>query len=220
MKPVHVLAVGDFGEAVAECLAAHLPNLHVTRPGAVHPFMPATWPDSRIHVLASWRAVPSLASLLDQTAFDWTVPWLPIIYEHPVVRIGPCVVPGLGPCYACFRKRVLQHAAAPNLLETLWDQYDRDPQLGPKGYPPAAPHFAAMTALEIMERLEEDAGSEAGEVRQIDFITLQTLKGRVAGIHGCQYCGLWRSQSARSYQSLADDLKRMNLVACGEDGSA
>ena len=82
MPVPHLLAVGPFGEAVAERLAALL-NITTGPPDAT------ALPPADAYLLAAWRPVPELAELLDEVAFARGIPWVPVVLDHPRLRLGP-----------------------------------------------------------------------------------------------------------------------------------
>src|SRR5689334_12202771 len=126
---IHTLAVGAFGEAVISQL-----TFSDRVSGPLWP--PELWPAARVRVLASWYPVPGLMSALDEATFQTGIPWLPVIQEHPLVRIGPAVIPGLGPCYSCARQRFLQHDDDAQMSKALLSFYEGHPGAGPVGYLP------------------------------------------------------------------------------------
>lgn len=220
MKPVHILAVAGFGQAVARRLADMLSSVVITDATGGEA-VPAAWPVASVHVLAAWRPMPQLAAVLDACTYRWKVPWLPIISEHPNLRIGPTVAPGYGPCYTCFSRRYLQHSSTPDLTEALHLHYANHPTVGPLGFSPAMVTMAAMTAYEVLQSLSSDPAVEAGVIRQINLQTLKTIKTGTVGVHGCPNCGRGRDERNRSYDLLAADLRRLypeGIDAVWEEG--
>ena len=205
MKPTHVVAIGPFGEAVAHDLAKVL-DVVITKPTSEGYVQPRYWPDASVHILAAWRPVLEIAHVLDTVAFTWQVPWLPVIYEHPYLFIGPTVVPGVGPCYSCFRLRYLQHSKTEDLTDVLDSYYASHPAAGPRGYLPTTVAFAAAIVWEVTQRLTLEPEVEAGQIRQINLLSLETHKSRVVGVHGCEHCGCGRDERTRSVAQLAADL--------------
>lgn len=211
MRPIHLVAVGAFGAAVADRLAAAagVADLAVTRPDAGGHVWPAQWPLARLHILATWRPAPAIAGVMDEAAFAWRLPWLPIVCEHPYLRIGPVVVPGASSCYTCHRQRLLQHSGTADLTDALHRHYDANPAAGPQGYLDSFVTLAAMTAQEISTRLATDPTAEAGQVRQVHLLTLRTVQRRAMGIHGCPRCGSGRDERNRSFAQLEADLNQV-----------
>jgi bacteriocin biosynthesis cyclodehydratase domain-containing protein len=207
MRPVHVLSAGDFGRAVAARMGEML-EIVVTEVRG-HGVSPASWPLARLHILASWRPALSISRQVEASAFAWRVPWLPIVAEHPFIYIGPSIVPGVGPCYGCFRRRLMQHSGSNDLTDALQTHYENDPEAGPQGYLPTLATFSAMVACDIAERIAHDPANEAGKVSQLHVPSLRTLQGLVVGVHGCERCGSGRDERTRSHAELEKDLARL-----------
>ena len=183
MTSVRVVAVGGFGEEVAARVAA---TLDAT---VVRSWEDDGCADAAVWLLAAWRPAPELASRLDAFAFAHRTPWIPVVAEHPYLVVGPTVVPGVGPCYRCFRRRLSQHGVDDELTELLHAHYDADPAAGPHGHLPAVATVAAAMACEAIERVAREPEAEAGRVRRLDLQTLHLLAGSVVGVHGCPRCG-------------------------------
>jgi bacteriocin biosynthesis cyclodehydratase domain-containing protein len=202
-----VTPVGPFGYAVAERLRDLCRDIEVANAGpggTTTPRIPDPERPSgpRLNLLVSWRRVPRMEREFDEESFRTGQPWLPVILDHPVLEIGPVVVPGSGACHGCYRGRLAQHDTTRAIRSAVDDHYDRDPFSGPAGFLPATALFAAASAAEVVERLRESPASEAGRVRQIEVPTQQLRSGRVVGVHGCPRCGLGRDETTRSYERL------------------
>ncbi|GIF12924.1 TOMM precursor leader peptide-binding protein [Actinoplanes teichomyceticus] len=200
-----VSPVGPFGYAVAErlrdlCRDVQVAGTDATGAGTGPP--PAPGPGPRLDVLVAWRRVPALEREFDEDAYRSGHPWLPVVLDHPVLEIGPVVVPGAGACHGCYRRRLAQHDAGRAVRAAVDRYYDADPQAGPAGYLPATALFAAATVAEVVDRFRADPRDEAGRVRQIDVPTQQLRSGRVVGVHGCPRCGSGRDETTRSYERL------------------
>ena len=198
-RPWHVLSAGPFGAAVADRLAAQRPvvRTRLEEPGAE---ATAHWPVAPLRVLCAWRAVPRVERLLDEAAFAWRVPWLPVVLEHPELRVGPFVVPGTGPCHACFRRRAAQHSSSADVTAELHERLDADPTLGAAGFMPFHVTIAAALAQRAI------SAREAGRVRRVNVVTLQPTSGRVVGVHGCRQCGSGVPEATRSHAALEREL--------------
>lgn len=203
---VHVIAVGDFGVALADRLAGALGATMVVDQVDQARADTAGWPDAELRVLAAWRPVPALADGVDEHAHRRGTPWLTAVLEHPYVRVGPLVVPGAGPCHACFGHRSLQHDPAPHLVRGLRGLYDAQPGHGPWGH---LPHHVEMTAalvLRAQHGLRADPASEAGTVRRHHLLEGLVSSDRVTGVHGCRRCGQGRDEATRSTAVLGSDV--------------
>ncbi|MEU4216692.1 TOMM precursor leader peptide-binding protein [Actinoplanes sp. NPDC026623] len=202
-----VTPVGPFGYAVAERLRDLCHDVEVANTGpsgTVPPRVPDPEQPSghRLNLLVSWRRVPRMEREFDDESFRTGQPWLPVVMDHPVLEIGPVVVPGAGACHGCYRGRLAQHDPSRAIRKTVDDHYDQDPFEGPAGYLPSTALFAAAAAAEVVDRLRAAPEHEAGRVRQIDVPTQQLHTGRVVGVHGCPRCGLGRDETTRSYERL------------------
>ncbi|KUL29609.1 TOMM precursor leader peptide-binding protein [Actinoplanes awajinensis] len=205
MYHLFVTPVGPFGFAVAERLRDLVHDVEIAgAPGAV--VRPRT-PEPRLHVLIAWRRIPELERECDEESFRTGQPWLPVILDHPVLEIGPAVVPGAGACQSCYRGRQAQHDPARTVRAAVDRHYTADAQAGPAGYLPSTALLAAAAVAEAVDRLRTAPEDEAGRVRQIDVPTQQLRAGRVVGVHGCPRCGLGRDETTRSYVRLPDLLQ-------------
>jgi hypothetical protein len=135
-SPLLVLPVGAFGRAVAHRMAAATPSAVIVDPSAalsVETAAPV--------VLAAWRETPALARALDgHPGIPW---WVPVVYDHPSIRVGPLLGAGLPGCYDCLTRRTFSASERPELRRGLWEEYDRDPALGVQGF---LPHHAVIAA--------------------------------------------------------------------------
>jgi bacteriocin biosynthesis cyclodehydratase domain-containing protein len=205
MYHLTVTPVGPFGHAVADRLRDLCTDVEIagTGAGVVRPRVP----EPRLNLLIAWRRVRRMEPEFDEEAFRTGQPWLPVILDHPVLEIGPVVVPGVGPCHGCYRGRMAQHDPAGAFRATVDAHYDDDPSAGPGGYLPSTALFAAATVADVVDRLRTAPEQEAGRIRQLDVPTQALWSGRVVGVHGCPRCGLGRDETTRSYDRLPALLK-------------
>jgi bacteriocin biosynthesis cyclodehydratase domain-containing protein len=204
MYPLIVTPVGPFGHAVADRLTDLCPEVEIAGAGAV---VRPRAPEPRLNLLIAWRRVPRMEREFDEEAFRTGRPWLPVTLDHPVLEIGPVVVPGTGPCHGCYRGRLAQHDPGRAFRRLVDDYYDDNPSAGPDGYLPSTALFAAAVVADVVDRLRTAPADEAGRVRQFDVPSQQLWSGRVVGVHGCPRCGLGRDESTRSYDRLPALLK-------------
>ncbi|WP_053690380.1 TOMM precursor leader peptide-binding protein [Streptomyces sp. WM6372] len=220
MTKVHVLAVGDFGTAVADRLLQERPEIAVTSDVKNSLEFSSVWPEARVRILASWRETPRLAEMLDARSADWGTPWFPVVAEHPRLRIGPVVVPGEGACYRCFRQRRGQHERDNSHTATLHAYYDASPTAGTAGFLPHHVDMAAGMALDVLRRLEAGETERlAGNVRHWHVLEQHMTGARVVGVHGCDRCRPRQADPASAtWQQLARDLGAWPALP-GEDTS-
>ncbi|MFJ5968299.1 TOMM precursor leader peptide-binding protein [Streptomyces sp. NPDC093060] len=208
MIKVHVLAVGEFGTAVAERLRRDHHDLEISSYQAGPLELSASWPDADLRILASWRETPRLAEVLDARSADWNAPWFPVLAEHPRLRVGPLVVPGAGACYRCYRKRRAQHERDGAHVTTLHAHYDATPESGPGGFLPHHADMAAGMALDMLRRVEAGEGERlAGTVRHWHLLEQHLSDARVVGVHACDRCRRSKEGTAEpTWADLARDL--------------
>ncbi|MEU8813739.1 TOMM precursor leader peptide-binding protein [Actinoplanes sp. NPDC048796] len=175
VRVISALGVGAFGRRVAADLpatpAGDLGTAFASRPDVV--------------VVALWRPSPALCDEADRMSFGTGTPWLPVILDHPVVRIGPWIAPPAAPCFDCCRRRRAQHTMHGDKSAMLHEAYDRDPALGPSGFLPHHARATAATVRLLLRRVADLAGR---------VVTLQPDGPRltadpVAPMPGCARCG-------------------------------
>jgi bacteriocin biosynthesis cyclodehydratase domain-containing protein len=205
--PVEILTVGVFGRAVAEYLIALRRDVHETRAdGADRPFDARG--AARIRLLAAWRPVPAICELLDHRSHASQRPFVPLIAESTVLRLGPIVVPGRGACWSCWMRRRRQHAEWPDELMAVLRHYADSDRAGPEGY---LEPFAMIGAMQLAQTIEAiDASAPvAGRVCELDMLTRNIAVSTVVGVHDCPRCGLHRSPLTRSVAEMAQQLEHI-----------
>lgn len=189
---VMIAAHGEFGTRVAGFLAASLPEAHDFDLGSG--MSDAFSAGVGAVVLALWRPEPALCELADELSFRNSVPWLPVIMEHPVIRIGPFVRPKSGPCFRCYATRKAQHDQQPWITVAMNAGYQRDQDCGPRGY---LPHHARMAAALALGALGEDTASAdrrgqgllEGDVVTVGLVTGGVQASHVIAVNNCDRCG-------------------------------
>ncbi|MBT2454180.1 TOMM precursor leader peptide-binding protein [Streptomyces sp. ISL-86] len=221
MTKVHVLAVGDFGTAVADRLFLERRDIAVTSDVKSSLEFSSVWPEAQVRILASWRETPRLAELLDARSADWGTTWFPVVAEHPRLRIGPVVVPGEGACYRCFRQRRSQHERDSSHTATLHAHYDASPAAGTAGFLPHHVDMAAGMALDVLRRVEAGETEHlAGNVRHWHVLEQHVTGARVVGVHGCDRCRPRPvDPTSATWEQLARDLAPWPVLA-GEAASS
>jgi len=202
-ESVHVVSVGAFGRAVAH-------HLHTFRSDVVETQIenaaePGAWPATRMNVVVSWRPVRELCEAADRISHDWQLPFVPLIMDAKILRLGPIVIPGCGSCWNCWVRRSLQHGSWPYRRLLVSDYYATHPEAGPQGYLDA---FALMAAARVSQTIDElDSGAAlAGNIWQIDMLTREITLSRVVGVHDCPRCGLHLPAQSRSYDEMQQHL--------------
>jgi bacteriocin biosynthesis cyclodehydratase domain-containing protein len=190
-RQVMIGGVGEFGRRVAGLLSAGLPKAQEFEVG--DGISTAFSSGANTVVLALWRPEPELCEMADELSFRNLVAWLPVIMEHPVIRIGPFVDPTAGPCFRCYSRRRAQHDRQPWVTATLHATYRRDDGWGPVGYLPHQARMASAVALgtlseRALESRSEDQSRIEGEVTTIGLATSSLQANSVVTCHNCDRC--------------------------------
>jgi bacteriocin biosynthesis cyclodehydratase domain-containing protein len=184
-----LVGVGPFGERVCAMLAESLPGrvgLHVGADAIPDAF--GTGAD--VVVIALWRPFPELCEQADELSFGGDVPWLPVVMEYPVIRIGPLAVPPGGPCFRCYARRRAQHDLQHESAVALESAYDLDRELGPGGYLPQHARLAAGLARGTLDGLGGHApgGNHAPKPGAVTTFRLLVNDLRVNHVIACHDC--------------------------------
>jgi bacteriocin biosynthesis cyclodehydratase domain-containing protein len=189
--PFAVVSIGPFGEQAARHLLRALPGaLALARSDLLNAFATAR----RAVLLALWRPEPALCERADELAHHRGTVWLPVTMDPPVVRVGPLVVPGSGPCFRCFHRRRQQHDTQPAATAGLLAAYAADPEAGPAGYLPHHARLAAAIAAQMVSTGRGGRGEGWGEsgpgmVTTIRLFSPAMTTTSVVGCHDCPRCG-------------------------------
>lgn len=203
--PPHVLSIGSFGRAVAGYLRALRPDLVETSVFDDTIALPAVWPHSCAIIVVSWRPVPHFCELMDELSFAWGRPFIPVILDSTMLRIGPVVIPRRGSCWGCWARRYTQHDSWREERRALLEYYASHPDAGPRGYLEPFAMIGASRLAMILAALD-GSPTPAGQIWQVDMITRETAQGTVVGIHDCPKCGLHRPAAERGVSLLRSDL--------------
>jgi bacteriocin biosynthesis cyclodehydratase domain-containing protein len=195
-----VVSIGVTGRILADRFAA-------AQPAEIHPVESridlALLPAARLYVLAAGRQCTDAELLLDAAAFRWGSMVLPMVAEHPLLRVGPLSAPGVsGPCLTCYHHRRRQHTYPAGSEAALDRHYAAHPGDEPVGILPSTVEILCGVAGTIAEcALAGDRG-DCGVVRVGHTLMPYLGTTTVVGIHGCPHCGLRRSEPTRSYSEL------------------
>ena len=189
---------GRFGQAVAERVIADVRHVAVFPLLAALPRLDDLLSRADFVGLALWRRYPSAVDAVDVACGRRRVPWSSVTLDGRFLIIGPLVVPGVSPCYACYRRRWSTHLARPEREQALDGAYDADNGVGCKGFPPSSVTIAA--AALALDRAE--AGIAAGRVRRLDLLHCALEETRVVRVHGCERCSQPTSSGERYVRHL------------------
>jgi bacteriocin biosynthesis cyclodehydratase domain-containing protein len=125
-------------------------------------------------------------------------PFVPLIADSPVLRLGPIIIPGTSGCWECWQLRSRQHATSPKEQSALWKFYDVNPQSGPGGY---LEPFAMLGAAQIARAIHSCSSPQraAGHIWQIDLFTRDVSTSRMVAVNDCPRCGMKRPVETRTY---------------------
>jgi bacteriocin biosynthesis cyclodehydratase domain-containing protein len=198
-KSVAILGIGDFGDHVAAFLRGNARWPVTTVDSVANGFET----DSRAFIAAMWRPCPAVCEEADALAFRHRRPWLPVVMDHPHVRVGPVVAPDQGACFACFTARYDQHDSQPDITAALRAGFDREPDLGPRGYLNHHARLAAALAQMVLGDLSDDwLAAAAAQVLTFNVYRTATRRHPVIARSGCPRCG--RPADAASGSAMAD----------------
>ncbi|MFG2195874.1 TOMM precursor leader peptide-binding protein [Streptomyces sp. NPDC048639] len=185
--PMHVLWTGEFGERVARHVE-HMTGCPTRRAGHGD-LRPATWPHTPMRLVAGWRLEAGLLNEVARLHRACRTPWLPIVHEYPVIRVGPLIVPGRGPCHGCYVRRRAQHDRASTSAAALRASLAADPDHGVSGFTDAQARIAAGLALDLVDQGDAELEHRAGLVLFYDVLTRNLVADTVVRVHGCADCG-------------------------------
>jgi bacteriocin biosynthesis cyclodehydratase domain-containing protein len=160
-------ALGDFGRDVLRMLGETVPD-------------PAL---AEVKIVAAWRLDWRLFEAVDEAAFRCGHRWLPVVFEHPHIRVGPLIVPGVSGCHRCYQARRAQHDEHPELNEAIDAAYARDHTLGPAGY---LPHHVRLAAA--LARRHGTGAGQAGRVSVVNILTGRFSTHALVPCHNCPRC--------------------------------
>jgi bacteriocin biosynthesis cyclodehydratase domain-containing protein len=211
-----VISGGAFGRRVAGFLTDNEAGNQVAHDEPVDgdALESAFDPQNDAIVIALSRPNLELCQSADRLAFERNRIWLPIIMEHPVIRIGPLVRPPGGPCFTCSQRRRVQHELDDELGTVVKAAYAADRVWGPEGY---LPHHARLAAA-IGHGLLLASGRGDGRVsdKALDSVlTIQLLNNcisqdRVVSCHDCGQCApAQHSDAAGGSDWVPQDSKRL-----------
>jgi bacteriocin biosynthesis cyclodehydratase domain-containing protein len=148
--------------------------------------------------------------LADSLAFRESRPWLPIILESGVVRVGPYIRPPGAPCFRCRRRRQLQHAEdTPQAVIGAETQpvFRKPPYTG--AYLPFHVRLAAAAAgAQLRSDARETDPSSGATVTSISLFPVTVSQQTLLPWAGCETCG--RPAPLRPSEALADVAARLS----------
>jgi bacteriocin biosynthesis cyclodehydratase domain-containing protein len=180
-----VAGIGGFGLDVAQAVAKSWGAMLLTLDA-----LEGALADGVVGVAAMWRPCPKLCERLDGLSFEAGTPWLPIVMDHPRIRVGPWGAAPEGPCYQCYAARKSQHDLQPKVTRALEAAYDCDATDGPTGYLPHHVTTAVgLAKLSLRKQTAEGVAAATGEALVVNVVTGKSAAHIVIPCHGCTRCG-------------------------------
>ncbi|PVE10731.1 TOMM precursor leader peptide-binding protein [Streptomyces scopuliridis] len=184
-----LIAVGGFGERTAQLLSAQFTGSAVLSPDDVEQAFGTV---RGTVVLTAQNPAPRLCERLDNLAYRFSRPWLPVVMDNSVVRVGPLIRPPYGPCFRCFQGRRAQHDREAAATALLHHSYDAGQQPGPGGFLPHHARLAAAVAATCLRAVPEAGapdGPDDGIVTTIRLREWGIDRNHVVPRHSCPRCG-------------------------------
>ncbi len=195
-----VLAVGEFGEAVARALQ-RLVSVTVILHAVTERRLPVLLEDPTLAVvLTAGSLLPELADQLDARSFATNTSFLSLLMVNQTLLFGPVIRPGLSACWRCWAARDMQADAAPYASQRRRFYADHPAQT-PRGFLPSLARFGAAQLAEASASLKT-SGDNAGLVVRTDLFGRRIVVSRAVGLDDCSRCGLRRDLASRSYEGL------------------
>ena len=184
MSALLILSAGSFGRAVGEFISARAPSARLAAMPADVTAIDGLIDGAAFVAVAAWRPYHAAFEHIDDLCFDRRLGWSLAELHGQRLTLGPCVVPGAGACYHCYRQRWNVHHPAPDRELVLEEAYARNPDMGPAGF------IAPLVAIAGAALLQDAAGgaAAAGRLRLVDVLTGSMLATEVIGVHGCPRC--------------------------------
>jgi bacteriocin biosynthesis cyclodehydratase domain-containing protein len=201
-----ILTAGEFGFQVGALLAKrHSAVTHEVTAAGIDLESALSFAD--FVAVALWRPYVCICEQVDDICQRRGIRWSLTEIVGDKLHCGPLIVPGMGPCYRCYRKRYLSHHTAPDREMTLHGAYERDPRCGVPGhiYPMAVTAAGALSSDLAAEH------SNAGRLRVVELLGGGVLEVTVLGVHGCPVCGAQRGAAvgARYVDRLIPQIKEL-----------
>ncbi len=203
MNSFILFSEGSFGDAVAERIAAIVSGVQIMPLIASVDSLESLLHGKDFVGVASWRRYPDELDRLDEACNHARIPWSSVILEGPRIQCGPIIIPGQGPCYACYRNRWLTHLPFPEREQALEAAYASDYKLGLRGFTPSSARIAAAALL--LDKKELARGP--GRLRLIDLLYGSVEESRVIRIHGCARCSRETEPGKRYVRELVNALR-------------
>lgn len=152
---------------------------------------------------------PVLLENLNRLAHQVGFTFLPAVADGPFSILGPTVVPGLTPCFACAETRVVD-ALRDHTLYTRYRQAVAEGRVHGSAPPPLDPFQAVLASLAAWESaslLAHGTSFTAGKLLTLYAPTMEIMFHELVRVPGCPVCGTRPGLDAPLYADLQGYLK-------------
>ena len=186
---VGIITESVFGKSVALCLRHKLDIEHMSLRQALM----RDWRKNEYGLVSVCADRPYFAAFeeISHRLTDANLPLTFACIKDSILTLGPLIIPGISPCYRCFRRRLLCQTGPPwsiGLERVVETAFDRNWGLISAGMLPTTPVMAAAR-VERHALLRE---CDYGQVTQVSLTEPKWRDFRVRRVHGC---GCVRSKS-------------------------
>lgn len=220
---IHLITAGESAAAVADRLAPVLSaagdRLVTTALEPASPIDPSFWPHCDLRIVVSRREDAVLFELVDRSAAETGIAYIPVVFEHPRLRVGPTIVPGgsggpantSGGCHRCFTGRQYQHNPGMVAASALWEHYATDRAAGPDGHLPQHAALASALVARVVAAIREGRlADERNLIRTVHLLQGTHQRHELIPVHGCSRCA--RPRPDASWSALARELGHLTPV--------
>lgn len=207
---VNIIQIGKFASDISKQLNGEQWNVTVTEVNEDYsiPNIDNMIQTAETHILISHHPCVSFCKSINDLCYKYKKTFVPIIIDQPYLTIGPIFKAQGDSCYFCYLDRYMQHAANPDITQSVFDYYDRRVRNGPNGY-----HYSDVLFVSnlIFANLESSFEQFRGKLLRVNLINREIVVSEVIGVHGCPRCGLNRDEKTRSYKDLHNYLIKLNM---------
>jgi bacteriocin biosynthesis cyclodehydratase domain-containing protein len=131
------------------------------------------------------------------------IPFLPVVLQDLVGRIGPLVVPGEGSCLECLRARENSHIDDPDTHRAAeYGAYEG--QVVTAFHPSMASVLGDIAAMELLKLYGQFMRSRlVGRMIEVNLVVPELTERRVLKLPRCSVCGAGQSRSPVSMNKVA-----------------
>ncbi|MFB6448168.1 TOMM precursor leader peptide-binding protein [Bradyrhizobium tunisiense] len=131
------------------------------------------------------------------------IPFLPVVLQDLIGRIGPLVMPGEGPCLECLRARENANIDDPDLQRAV-EQAAFEGQVVTAFHPSMASVLGDIAAMELLKLYGQFMRSRlVGRMIEINLVAPDLVERRVLKMPHCSVCGTDHGRTPVSLNKVA-----------------